>query len=258
MDKKLEKIYLKDKYNKFNSLFNIWCLLFGSFYILYRKLYVLGIIAFAINIILYFCKLYWVILILNIILSFIFNRLYLKTVRYKIYDYKLKYMDNSLVKKECSKKATNINVVIIIIAVSVVILVISNIDFQKYKIQISDLSLELDNNWTANKYNNDYYAVYNYDNVDKCSITIEALGHTSEEEFINEMLQSYSYYGNIEKININGIEYTFVTIENNTATHYIYTTYKDKLYVILFDIYEDSGVCKKYKDEILNAVRIKN
>ena len=258
MDKKLEKIYLKDKYNKFNNLFNIWCLLFGAFYLLYRKLYGLGIIAFSIYIILYFLKIYWVILIFNIILSFIFNKLYLRIIRDKINNYKLKYMDNSLVVKECSKSNTNKLIVMVMIIFSITILIVSNIDFNTYNVQVSNLSLKLDNNWLASKYNNDYYATYNYDREDRCSITIEVLGYTNEEEFINEMLSSYNYHDNLDKININGNDYNVIAINNNNTVNYIYTTYKDKLYVILFDIYKNSGTCVKYKDQILDSVRIKN
>ena len=189
---KLENLYLDNKYNEFKKKFNIWVMLWGFCYLLYRELYILGIIIFIVDVVLFYFKIYVGIVIINVFLAFIFNRIYLYVIKNKIEDYKIKYMDNRLVTKECQKKHTNINASVIGVAIVLMIISISYIDFHKYKIGIGDLSFYLNGDWIEGNYNNNYYVSYYYKDDDRCNLTIEIIKYQNEDKYLDDVLDSYT------------------------------------------------------------------
>ena len=251
MKKDFKKLYLKNTYNKYNSKINIWALLFGGVYLLYKKMYILGAITLILYFISYVFKIYYLIIIINILLFIIFNNIYIKFVEYKIENYKLKYMDSKLVEKECSKNNNNVIIVILTVLFVIIIFFVSKIEFNEKIVRMGNIEFKLQSDWEKGKYNNKYYSVYNY--LNKCSVTVERMGFNSDEDFLNDILKNYNVNKDIINININNIDYKMVSVDNS----YVYTTYIDnELYVLLFDLYDDYELCNKYKDNILNSVVI--
>ena len=159
MKKDFKKLYLKNTYNKYNSKINIWALLFGGVYLLYKKMYILGAITLILYFISYVFKIYYLIIIINILLFIIFNNIYIKFVEYKIENYKLKYMDSKLVEKECSKNNNNVVIVILTVLFVIIIFFVSKIEFNEKIVRMGNIEFKLQSDWEKGKYNNKYYSV---------------------------------------------------------------------------------------------------
>lgn len=254
----LEEIFLKNKYIKFkNNKFNIWITIFSYIYLFYRKLYILGSIIFITIILLAYIKLYIIIIIINLLLGITFNKLYLTIVNKKIENYKLQFMDNKLVIKECQKENTNLLISIIILIISILIFSIPYIEFDKENHNLENLYYKIDKTWTKSTYNNQYYYNYSYiDSNNDCTLTIEFVNSGNDLEFLDTILEEYNTNNNIIDTSINN--YNFKTININNE-NYIYTSnYNNNLYIILFNIYKDDGTCSSYHNNIINSIKFKN
>jgi hypothetical protein len=260
MKKNLEDIYLNGKYKSFKSKINIWVMLEGYIYLFYRKLYVWGIILLGIDIVLYLFKLYFIMVILNIILGFVFNKLYLRIVDDRINNYKLQHWDNKDVIREVKKGSSSINSGLIMGFITIVLIIISCIDFNSYEVTMGSIYFKLDNSWIEGEYNNDYYSSFEYmDDDNDCSITVEVINSLGEEEFIKNMLESYEVDSETESIKINKYNYKMVNIDKDGVNSNIYTINRNNyLYVVMFDTYKDNGICNNYQNDFINEVRFKN
>lgn len=260
-NKDLEKLFLKDSYSYFkNKKFNVMVLMGGYLYLYYRQVYILGTIIMAIDILLFYLNLYWVIIVINLGLGVIFNKLYLIIVQKKIIDYRLNYMDKEEVIKECKKNKTSIGITIVMVIISLILVIILMIDFDSYKVGIGDLSLILNKSWDKKDYNNEYYASYSYEDYDNsCSLTLERILFGDEDVFIDSFITSYNGDIQRDEVVINGFNYKQVIIKNDGLYNYVYVAnYKDYLYAILFDVYSDNGICNEYKEDILGSIKVKN
>ena len=256
-DNNLEKIFLKDKYSKFNNnKFNIWIFIFSYIYLFYRKLYILGTIILLIHILLNYFKLYFIIGIINIILGLIFNKLYLTIIKQKIEEYKIDFMDNKLVKKECQKENTNLPLSIIIGTISMCLMLIPYINIKNQTSRLEELYYKIDKPWIKSSYSNKYYYNYSYEDIENdCTLTIELIKSGNDYEFLNTILDSYNSDSNINDIYLNNYPAKMVNINQE---NYIYTiNHNNNLYILLFNIYKDNGICNSYHNNIINSIKFR-
>ncbi len=81
----LLKGYIGDNFKKiYKRPFNIYALLLGEFYLFYRKMKLLGSLVFLVRFIMIILKFHWYTIIINILLSFTVNTIYVKSSKIKI------------------------------------------------------------------------------------------------------------------------------------------------------------------------------
>lgn len=127
-DESLLRAFIGSNYETItNKSFNFSAFFFSTFYFLYRKMYLIGIILLTImTIILSFIKDYSIIFIITLFIGlvsgFMFNKLYVNYSKNKINKIKIKNQ-NEMIKKSCIKKGgTSIVIAIILLIIYSLIL----------------------------------------------------------------------------------------------------------------------------------------
>ena len=103
VDKELVKIFVNNKLDKYEKKFSLETLIFGVLYVFYKKMYLFGFIWLTIiGILEIFINnyIFLVMIILNIIFSFVFNKVYLDSCVRKV---------DKIVSKNKEKENVNIN-----------------------------------------------------------------------------------------------------------------------------------------------------
>ena len=203
VDKELLKKYVGNKLTKYEKRFSLETFVLGVLYVFYKKMYILGIIWLAIiGILEIFINnfVFIAMIILNIIFSLIFNRIYLKSCEKKV----LKIVDKNKEKENvnldelCTKKGKN-SYISLVIGLIILLIILSFSSFGEKvssdsKIYIGDI---LSNKEELNKL---HYVVpngYVYESVfsttnDRKSYT---LNKDNNSNFISVNLHKVPDYG---------------------------------------------------------------
>jgi len=275
---KLIDIYIdKNSEEIKDQSFSLPELLLGTFYLFYRKMYLLAFISIVILIIsCFFYKYLLLILVLrNTIFAFIFNKLYYNKVTNNV-DMILRTQKTDLEKEKICKNKGGTTLTPIFIFGSLLIIglitlvivyilyfssanVFNNIkDEQK----LYDLKYNVPEKFQASSFNDTYSKYYSYmdEQYNYCNFTISQSDFTGiykdTDSFLksNALLTPNDKTSNIEKVVINNYEWRgIISIANNNK--YIYATkYNDRYYSLTFTIENKDDPCLPYYKEALNSL----
>lgn len=271
----------KNAFKLKNGSFSFNTFFFGTIYVLYRKMWLLGIIwVLASMIISLFLPTFSGILsiVANIIISTQFKKWYLEHVKENIAKIK---SENPTASHEqlltiCTQKGgTTIAPIIILVILYLAIFIINfftiyntiketrNLSNSTDNGDIGNLTLNIPSTMKASEYNDDSYISYSlYDINDYCRLTITT-ANASYYNSINSYLENNVYYSssdvasNIEQKNINNNNWAYMSIQKSYGEMiYYYVGQKnDKIYDIEFSITNDSGVCSSIYSNVINSLK---
>ena len=265
------KAYINNNYNSIKKQkFNIAALIFGPFYCIYRKMYLLGIILIIIESSFLFSiggdYSTLVELFINLYLAIKINEIYLKKVNNNIETIKSNNPDKT--SKElieiCSKKGGTIPIKLFIILLFIIPMIISiltilfeydesinekTISNNTYKVR--DITFNTPNNFEEMTTNEIYYYMKSNDN--KCYLNTFSISYSGD-------INNYLSYNSNSSSNTNKTDiYTWEHKNNNWNYIMMNTSYGEKdiyatkyngyLYVFTFE-----GDCNEYKPDILNSI----
>lgn len=275
-----------------NGGFSVNTFFFGNIYVLYRKMWMLGIVWFLVSMIIsmFLSSLSGVLtLAANIFISTQFKKWYLKHVEEKVDKIKA---DNPNASYEqllviCTKKGGTtiipviIFIVLYIVAIGVIIFTVSgtieeaikktnrydNIYNNNYSVtgsgDIGNLSLTIPSSFEKGSYSsNSYlsYSLYDYNSNDYCRIEVSTMDSRYYDS-INAYLEDNVYYtindtvSSVEQKNINSNNWVYMSVKSaNNTTYYYASEDNDKIYEIEFSITEDSGKCSSAHTSIINSL----
>lgn len=264
-----------------NGGFSTNTFFFGSLYVLYRKMWLLGFIWLAINITanIFLKSISGAIAVItNIIASTQFKKYYLKHVEERVDKIKSENPDKT---KEqlimiCSQKGgtTLIPVIIAIIfygitlyATLITILdVLSKAHNTNYKTPdtLDNLNITIPSNFVISNYSNDYYRFYtiNYSEDENCSLKLLATSPNNYSKNAKEYLENDIYtdtYDEISQKKINNNTWYYTTVTTNYSKEYYYSIEKDDtIYVVKFQINSDTNkICSNTYNTIINSLELK-
>lgn len=259
-----------------NTNFNIFYLLFGPFYALYRKLYSLGfgLIIFRIILLLFDIKLYVILsLVLDIAISLMFNNMYLRHVSKKVETIKRNLLGKSRdeVLRYC-RSVGGTSILLPILLYIIFSMFISYLITTKYRELYESYFGKLDFNTPVYKelsftlpseLKKENDLLYSYDDdTDSCSYEISLI-ETSKTP-TNYLITKSTYTerdqkSTVEEITINENEWYLMTIKTTSSyTYYEYaTTHNHVLYNVTYKIYKDTGKCSTIKNELVNTLSFK-
>lgn len=264
-----------------NGGFSTNTFFFGSLYVLYRKMWLLGFIWLAINITanIFLKSISGAIAVItNIIASTQFKKYYLKHVEERVDKIKSENPDKT---KEqlimiCSQKGgtTLIPVIIAIIfygitlyATLITILdVLSKAHNTNYKTPdtLDNLNITIPSNFVISNYSNDYYKFYtiNYSEDENCSLKLLATSPNNYSKNAKEYLENDIYtdtYDEISQKKINNNTWYYTTVTTNYSKEYYYSIEKDDtIYVVKFQINSDTNkICSNTYNTIINSLEFK-
>jgi len=272
------KSYVGDSYDNIRAVnFSIWYFLFGVYYAIYRKMYLFSAIYLAFNILLLYVNFKFCIIlfgILNIVISLIFNNMYLLSVEKKVQ--KIRKRNSGLNRADLlnvCKYAGGVNYLPSLLAIIGISIVNYNVNkdmidellhrttntpVEDYK----ELVFTNPNGFSKKSIGNDKYD-YNYETKgESCNYTIEITSTSNTAYNYLNRKTTYSEQDKktpISKQNINGNEWDYMEIDT-LGTAYIYEyaiTNNHSLYNITYRIYEDSGTCDRKKDELIGSLKFK-
>lgn len=265
-----------DKLKKGN--FSINTLLFGSLYVLYRKMWLLGFIWLTINItanIFLSSIALYITIIVKIIISTQFKKYYLKHVKEQVD--KIKTENPNKTKEQlmiiCSQKGgtTLIPVIIAIIVygITIFIAVASILSiYNRTPGTLDDLKVTIPNNLTMDSFSYDEYKSYHTNsNIanEYCTLGISTYhafyyDYDAKQYLENRIKYSSSDYSEIRKKRINKKYwyYTEATTEFNTKNYYYVTEKNGTIYEVKFNIYNDTNkACTNAYNTIINSLEFK-
>ena len=260
--------------------FSVYTFLFGLFYVLYRKMWLLGIIWFlGVLIISAFLPSFSELLtsVIGFVFSFQFNNWYLKHVKEKVEKIKI---ENSNVSFDqllniCANKGGTTFIPVIIFGVFYFVIIlfnilavfdtINNVDnitnnnsntnkdtviFETRVNNIGDLTFLVPENFEVGKYNSDIYKSYSLnESNDYCRLSISTVNATYYD-FAEAYLLDNVYFSSSDEVsevetkNLNGSNWSFMSVKKTyNYTYYYVAENNDKLYEVEFSITEDSGAC---------------
>lgn len=264
-----------------NGDFSTNTFFFGSLYVLYRKMWLLGFIWLAISITanIFLKSISGAIAVItNIIASTQFKKYYLKHVEERVDKIKSENPDKT---KEqlimiCSQKGgtTLIPVIIAIIfygitlyATLITILdVLSKAHNTNYKAPdtLDNLNITIPSNFVISNYSNDYYRFYtiNYSEDENCSLKLLATSPNNYSKNAKEYLENDIYtdtYDEISQKKINNNTWYYTTVTTNYSKEYYYSIEKDDtIYVVKFQINSDTNkICSNTYNTIINSLELK-
>lgn len=265
-EEELIKAYVGPKYDFFdNKYLNIFGLLCGTFYLFYRKMFLIGILIFVIIFILGTLKGIFFYFSINIILFLIFNKFYLYYVRRKVKKIKLNNLNKDLpsLKKICEKEGgVSFSFVFLGILGEIAIVIIMTIFmfflkintplshfftkiFEENKMYVYEGKIQFDSNikigeefsfavpnkFKATNYNKNYYYNYEYGsgNSGKCRVSFGKIkGNISNKKLLNQIKKYYqnNIVSDIKEEQVNNLAWDWLIFENNNSSTNIYTTSK--------------------------------
>lgn len=276
-----------------NGGFSVNTFFFGNIYILYRKMWMLGIIWFLISIIIsmFLSSLSSILtLVGNIYISTQFKKWYLKYVEEKVAKIKAENPNASheQLLMICTRKGgTTIIPIIIFLVLFITIFVITYFNVlgvtEKTKENVNknnvldnnnsgvtvsgdigNLSLTIPSSFEKKSYNTDSYlsySLYDYDSNDSCRVKILTT-NSRYYDSVNAYLERNVYYSAgdtasaIEQKNINNNNWAYMSVKKSSNTTYYYAGKdNDKIYEIEFSITKDSGKCSSAHTSIINSLK---
>lgn len=279
----LVRIYIGKNADKImEGNFSISAFIFGMWYFLYRKMWLLAILLIIGNVIanLFLPSLASILTIVaDIFIAFKFNKMYLKQAEDKVQ--KIKYKNPGATPEElirlCKKKGGTaiwpiiiyfLLTIIAIIIISVVTVyyaeVVSNAhDSTSYG--IANLKVTIPNTYERVSSYPDSYLYYRYeDENNNCDITINTISaslYSTEESYIKgniKYLES-SQASQIETTYLNGTKWHYIEIENLYSLKQYYVV-KDNEYIyrVAFTVYKNDGICYDSYKSIIKSLKLGN
>ena len=265
------KAYINNNYNSIKKQkFNIAALIFGPFYCIYRKMYLLGIILIIIesNFLFSIGGDYSTLveLFINLYLAIKINEIYLKKVNNNIETIKSNNPDKT--SKElieiCSKKGGTISIKLFIVLLFIIPMIISiltilfeydksinkkTVSNNTYKVR--DITFNTPNNFEEMTTNEIYYYMKSNDN--KCYLNTFSISYSGD-------IKNYLSYNSNSSSNTNktdiytwehkGNNWNYIMMDTSYGEKDIYATkYNGYLYIFTFE-----GDCNEYKPDILNSI----
>lgn len=270
-----------------NGGFSLNTFFFGNIYVLYRKMWMLGIIWFLASMIISMFLSYLsgvLTLVANIFISTQFKKWYVKHVEEKVAKIK---SENPNASQEqllmiCTQKGgtTIISIGIMIVLLYFLLTVLGILESVKDNANnyddtynnssvsgsgdIGNLSLSVPSSFEKGSYNTDdylSYSLYDYNSNDSCSITISTI-YSRIYDSVSDYLEHNVYYSAsdtvsaIEQKNINNNNWAYMSVKKSYNTTYYYAGEDDdEIYVIKFSIAEDSGKCSSAYTSIINSLK---
>jgi hypothetical protein len=278
-DEQLLDIYIgtNSKQIKDNS-FSLPTFLLGSFYFVYRRMYLLVVIATILFILCCFLSKYAVlaIIIRNTILAFFFNKLYCNKANNKVKEIEKLDINMEEKKKLCTKKGgTSIIALLVMIISSIILSIIAIfIFFISYKsslfprqktingnVDFHSLTYTIPNNFETSNYNDNNSNMYAYMTEDHyyCVFTInrtKANNYNSINDYLNT-IKSNNKNTSMKDVSINNYPWTGLVITQDTSSTYYYTSKnKDYFYSLKFTTKPDDP-CLVYYKQVLNSLKYK-
>lgn len=278
---------LKDGKFSFNVLF------LGIIYVLYRKMWLLGLLWFiSFLIVTLFLPSFSYILALaaNVIIAINFKKWYLKHVEEKVEKIKLENQDKTQEQliMICSQKGGTTIWPIAAFVIFYIMLVIfififmiaaiigateekdnktleQNNNSSNIMREFNNLSLTLPTNFKEGDYNSDYYESYSIlSDTDYCRLSLiksYSSAYDTPKEYLEKNVYSSASdkVSNIEEEQINGNTWNTLSVEKTSNTIYNYaTTNNDEIYIVEFVIYDDeTNICSTAHSEIINSLNFK-
>lgn len=214
-DEELIKAFVGDKYDDFKkSQFNLGGLLLSSVYLFYRKMFLYGLLVFAIDMILVNAiNIYYITFGFNLFIAFFVNKLYLSFAKNKVDKIKAKYPQKSLqeLKEICARKGgTTVGLAILGFILELVITIIL----------VFTLAAG-----TLIAY------IFHYE-VNKQDDGVTPKTSENAKSIENVVLNNYGCFGNKCTITISGVDYID---ESNTSEYLdLLSTYSDKFVITLY------------------------
>lgn len=277
-DEELLRAYVGKNYDKIvKSPISICSLLFGLFYVLYRKMWLLGVmwflLMFVANLFLpNFASL--IVVVLNIAVAVMFHNLYLSNAKDEVRKIKQTSpgITPEVLKEACAKKGGTsmpaLIIAIVVYALLVAYVVITVNDLIKPRDNESNVEsvyyvVPGDFEESTSNSNNFKYYTYIGDGADYCVMSVRS-SKMSEyytlEQFakINYGLMKTYTYGELTNKKINGQDWlTYdATTESGTKQSYYYISDGANNYEVYFGTYTDSGVCSSAAEKLEKSLRV--
>lgn len=283
-EESLEKAYIGSNYEQIkNEKFSIPAFFLGFYYMLYRKMWLLAFLYFAVTITVGILSIYNILyapllsLFLIIIVSINFNKIYIHTVSKRVD--KIKKVNNQKTNQElveiCKKKggvsviAVVISIImIILLSIVLMIIIISSISMKLHDFQTDKKNLGIKIQYQIpegfqEQYNKTSYANYKYDDENNsCSFSIVKYGNYSNES-AEEYLKEHTYttmndqVSEIKSSVINNSEWKYLEIQKpySKSFHYVNVVQSD-IYKIEYIIYKDNKICSEGYNKFINSLKI--
>lgn len=268
----LEGYYIGKNYNKIKKNKISWnTLIFGFLYTLYRKLILISLIWIAVDIAsIYIMGKYsiFVIIGLNIVMSFLFNFIYLALTDNKVNNIKRKYWGHSIDELiyRCSQKGGTSTLPLFFFGfgfvVSCIVAFLLYLAFYpQYYVDKLYYRIPSDFDNVANE--DDSYSLYQYsNNVNFCSIEAKVNNdYESIDQYVESKTENYAEENiKISKENILGREWTLIDAASSQESKiYYYVTEKDGiLYSYEYNIYQGfGGECDKYYNYVKYSMTVR-
>ncbi len=257
-----------EKIKKGGFSLSTFCL--GGFYMLYRKMWILGIGLFIIQYILsLILKNSIIILIINLILAFFFKKIYLNVVKRNIE--KIKQANPNKSQNElvsiCAKKGGTSNLALFgTLALILVLGAISGFLNNSQTVTLGNLSVDIPSNFGPGENNDllnnmDVYGINEDDNYCLVSLyKVDKSKYNSIKDYLNTgiMKKNDDVLSDYKTKMIDGITWNSVTAKNSKRTSYHYAVIKDAyIYEVEFEIYKDDGDCTKAYSTVIDSIELK-
>ena len=264
-----------------NVKFSIGSLFFGGFYILYRKMYLLALLYFFLTIASTFLlgeAASFINMIINLILAFKFNDLYLAHAERKVEQIKQSNFDKTSTELlvECRKKGgvSLAKTIAIIIIISIAIPLISLIGFaliikdnvstnpspEEYSYQIKDLSYNRQPNLLPLTTTDEYASFYYNNGTANCNLDIKTIYTTETTDEYLTNTYNITAPKSISTYQTQNILWKNISTNNSANEISVYATKKDDtIYTIkLFNTPEDHPTCTRVLNNVLNSSKFTN
>ena len=280
-EEELIKAYVGKNYEKIkNTKFSIPTFFFGPCYFFYRKLYALGL-GYAIISIFLGSLAYPIFLIIHILLSATFSKLYLNIVKTRVEKIKQqnKNIDKEALKIHCKIKG-GVNILVILIAIivffSLVVLTIVYVNKEvidteiksseithKQKNSIGNISYTIPKGFEKTEYDNQN--IYNiYIKNGYCSISFKINEYANFYETAQEYLNETTYTSQsdivspMDTITLNNKDWQHLTIQSAYRTENKYAMKTETtIYSIETSNNPETSDCDNYYQQILNSINYK-
>lgn len=264
------RVFIGEKYNQINeSKFSIPTLLFGGFYLLYRKLWVYAIIWFILFIMFEFSI--PIMLFINIFLASNFKKIYLYYAKLIVSDIKTKNPDktSSEIMEICQNKGGVIHkingapIALIIIFLSTALVTCLGV-YLEYKEEINIKTMNNQNleyiipTGYEKEYSDEYSETYKSNN--ECEIDIQIDPYNTDNIDTYMYKNSINSNNNILQKTINSNTW-YQLIEKSTYYQYEYLGIDkdEKKYLITFSYpTENKNICQSEAKSFINTLKFKN
>ena len=258
--------YIGNNYKKVKKeYFSIPSLILGPINLLYRKIYVPGILLLAIISIAYYCNSnigFLLNIIVNLFLFFKFNKMYYESANRRIDEIIISNPDKT--KEElldmCRQKGKPFIVLVVFILLFIIVLISilpyfikqeDNEEKEDLNNQVLELNYKIPNGSKKGKYDSDNYKTYHYTKKEKdCFFIVEAQEGVNLERYVNSFQEENSKK---EEQTIHNNKW--IVIRSKERNHYL-IKHNNYLYHVLFQT-QDNDSCKELEKTFTSTLEFK-